>query len=41
MAEREGIDETLKEHDQLGWVAAINSIRNRAEEVVLHNLIYS
>ena len=26
--------------DQLGWVRKMNSIRSRAEEVVLHDLIY-
>jgi hypothetical protein len=41
MAEREGVDEALKERDQLGWVQSMNSIRNRAEEIVLHNLIYT
>jgi hypothetical protein len=41
MAEREGVDEALKERDQLGWVQSMNSICNRAEEVVLHNLIYA
>ena len=40
MAEREGVTEYLKSVDQLGWVRKMNSIRSRAEEVVLHDLIY-
>ena len=35
----EGITEKLKAEDQLAWVQAMNSIRNRAEETVLHELI--
>lgn len=40
MAERESVTEHLKSVDQLGWVRKMNSIRSRAEEVVLHDLIY-
>lgn len=40
LAEKEGIDEHLKARDQLAWVGAMNNIRNRAEEVVLKELIY-
>lgn len=40
MAEREGVTEYLRSVDQLGWVRKMNSIRSRAEEVVLHDLIY-
>ena len=40
MAEREDVTEHLKSVDQLGWVRKMNSIRSRAEEVVLHDLIY-
>ena len=36
----EGVTESLKESDQMAWVRAMNSIRNRAEEIVLHELIY-
>ena len=39
-AKAEGVTETLKCADQLGWVQKINSIRNRAEEVVLNEIIY-
>ena len=40
LAEKEGINECLKAQDQLAWVAAMNNIRNRAEEIVLKELIY-
>ena len=40
MAEREGVTEHLKSVDQLGWVRKMNNIRSRAEEVVLHDMIY-
>lgn len=40
MAEKEGVTEQLKAQDQMAWVRAMNSIRNRAEEVVLKELIY-
>ena len=40
MAKREGVKEALKAHDQMAWVAAMNSIKNRAEEIVLKDLIY-
>ena len=34
MAEREGVSETLKAENQMEWVQRINSIRNRAIEIV-------
>ena len=40
MAKDEDIDEVFKRKDQLGWVRKMNSIRNRAEEVVLNGIIY-
>ena len=40
MKKTEGITEKLKARDQLAWVGAMNSIRNRAEEIVRHELIY-
>lgn len=40
LAEKEGINEYLKAQDQLAWVRAMNNIRNRAEEIVLKELIY-
>lgn len=41
MAEREGVTEQLKIADQMAWVKVMNNIRNRAEEIVYSNLIYS
>ena len=41
MAKLEGVTEALKATDQMEWVAHMNSIRNRAEEIVLHELIYT
>ena len=40
LAEKEGINEYLKAQDQLAWVKAMNNIRNRAEEIILQELIY-
>ena len=40
MAKQEGVTEALKAADQMEWVCRMNSIRNRAEEIVLHELIY-
>lgn len=36
----EGVTEDKKATDQMAWVGAMNSIRNRAEEIVLSELIY-
>lgn len=41
MAEREGVTEQLKASDQMEWLRRMNSIHNRAEEIVLHDLIYT
>ena len=41
LAEREGVTEQLKAENQMLWVKKMNSIRNRAEEIVNHELIYS
>ena len=40
MAKQEGVTEALKAADQMEWVCRMNSIRNRAEEIVLHELVY-
>ena len=40
MAKQEGVTETLKAADQMEWVRRMNSIRNRAEEIVLTELVY-
>ena len=39
VAER-GIDEDLKAHDMLRWVAEMNNIKASAEEIVLREVIY-
>ena len=36
----EGVTEELKVADQMAWIGAMNSIRNRAEEILLHEMIY-
>ena len=40
MAEREGVTEALKASAQLEWVGRMNNIRNRAEEIVLAEVVY-
>ena len=40
MAKQEGVTEALKAADQMEWVHRMNNIRNRAEEIILHELIY-
>ena len=40
LAEQEGVTGALKAADQMEWVRRMNSIRNRAEEIVLHELVY-
>ena len=40
MQEAEGVTEALKSADQLEWVRRINSIRNRAEEIVYNEIVY-
>ena len=41
MAMREGITEALKASDQMAWIGAMNGIRNRAEEIVLREVVYA
>lgn len=41
MAEREGVTEQLKAQDQMLWVQRMNNIRDRAIEIVNHDLIYA
>ena len=38
--EAEGVTEALKAGDQLEWVRRMNSIRNRAEEIIKSELIF-
>lgn len=40
MKASEGVTEELKADNQMAWVGAMNSIRNRAEEIILQGLIY-
>ena len=40
MAERDDVTEALKAADQMEWVRRMNSIQNRVEEIVLHELVY-
>ena len=41
MAKAEGVTEQLKADNQMDWVGRMNNIRNRAEEIVNTELIYS
>ena len=41
MAKQEGVTEALKAADQMEWVRRRNSIRNRAEEIILTELVYA
>lgn len=41
LAEKEGINDQLKEQEQLAWVGAMSSIRNRAEEFINAELIFA
>ena len=40
MAKQEGVTEALKATDQMEWVRRMNSIRSRAEEIILTELVY-
>ena len=40
LAAAEGVTEQLKAADQMEWVRRMNSIRNRAEEVVIREVIH-
>ena len=40
LAKREGVTESLKAADQMEWIARMNNIRERAEEIVLSELVY-
>ena len=41
MMRQEGVTEALKAADQMEWVRRMNSIHSRAEEIVLHELVYA
>ena len=40
LADEENVNEELKAKDQMEWVRCMNNIKNRAEEIVLKELIY-
>ncbi len=41
LAAAEGVTEELKSRDQMEWVQRMNSLRARAEEMVINDLIYN
>lgn len=41
MAKAEGVNEQLKAVDQMLWVQRMNNIRNRVEEIVREEIIYT
>ena len=40
IAEKENVNEELKEKNQLEWVACMNNIKNRAEEIIANEIIF-
>ena len=40
MKKKEGVTEELKASDQMEWVRRMNGIRNRAEEIILTEIIF-
>ena len=41
MMQVEDVGEALKARDQMEWVRRMNSIQNRAEEILLNELVYA
>lgn len=41
MTKQEGVTEVLKAAEQMEWIHCMNSIRNRAEEIILTELVYA
>lgn len=39
-AQKENVTENLKANNQLEWVAKMNNIKNRSEEIVLNEYVY-
>ena len=39
IAEQEGINETLKEENQIEWVKRMNSIRSRVKEIIWNEIV--
>ena len=40
MAEKQGVTEQMKEENPMEWVRWMNSIKVRAEEMVLEDVLY-
>jgi hypothetical protein len=40
MTKNDGITEALKSANQMEWVQRINSVKSRAEEVILKDYVY-
>ena len=40
LAKERGIDEDLKSHDALQWIAEMNNIKASAEEIILKEVVY-
>lgn len=40
MAEKQGVTEELKVHNQMKWVRLMNNIKASAEEMVLRETLY-
>ena len=40
LVKQENVTEELKSTNQMEWVCKMNSIKNRAEEIVLNELVY-
>ena len=40
IAEKENVNEELKAQNQIEWVSRMNNILNRAEEIVINEIIY-
>ena len=40
LAKQESVTEALKAADQMEWLLRMNSIRNRAEEIVLNEMVH-
>ena len=39
IAKQEGINEALKEQDQIEWVKRMNSIRSRVKEIIWNEIV--
>lgn len=40
LAEKENVNEKLKQNNQMLWVSKMNSIKNTVEEIILKEYIY-